>query len=113
MLTIRMSGVESFDESSQEFTTQGGTILELEHSLVSLSKWESKYEKPFLGKSSKSKEEVLDYIRCMLLTENPPGDFLNRLSNENVEAVNAYVDRKMTATWFSEVKPESRSSETI
>src|SRR4051795_4910316 len=106
MLTITVDSTASFDDEKQEFTTVGGVEFQLEHSLVSLSKWEEKYEKPFLGKSSKSKEEVLDYIRCMLLTENPPGDFLSRLSNENVEAVNTYVDRKMTATWFSEVKPE-------
>src|SRR4051795_8216887 len=102
MLTIVVLGVEMFDEESQEFVTKDDVTLELEHSLVSLSKWESKHEKPFLSKDDKTREEGLDYIRCMLLTKNPPEEFLEELSEENIEAVNTYVDRKMTATWFSE-----------
>jgi hypothetical protein len=70
MLTIRVLGVESFDENNQEFTTQGGTLLELEHSLVSLSKWESIYEKPFLGNESKSTEEIIAYVKCMSVSSD-------------------------------------------
>ena len=101
MLTIRVGATPSFDDDKQEFVENGGFYLQLEHSLVSLSKWESEHEKPFLGKGEKSGAEVLDYVRCMVLTENPPEDFLQKLSKENLEAINAYIDRKMTATWPS------------
>lgn len=113
MLTITVGATESFDDEKQEFVSVGGVELQLEHSLVSLSKWESEFEKPFLGKGEKTPEEALAYIRYMLVSENPPEDFPAQLSKENMEAINAYIDRKMTATWFSEVRPEPKSSETI
>ena len=112
MLTITVPGDEMFDNSTQEFVTQGDVILELEHSLVSLSKWESKHEKPFLGKADKTTEETLDYVRCMTLTEVPEEIFL-RLSAENFDAVNEYINAKMTATWFSEQPGSPQSSEVI
>jgi hypothetical protein len=113
MLTITVGATASFDDENQTFTSQGGFELQLEHSLVSLSKWESMHEIPFLGPKEKTPEQLLSYIECMVLTENPPGNFLEKLSKENVEAVQAYIDRKMTATWFSEIRPQSRNSETI
>jgi hypothetical protein len=113
MLTIRVSGVESFDESRQEFTTQGGTILELEHSLASLSKWESIHEKPFLGRESKTPEELIDYVRCMILTPNVPEAIFLQLDERNFEEINVYIEAKMTATWFSEQPGAPRSREVI
>lgn len=113
MLTIRVGATDVYDESSGKFGAQGGFELELEHSLVSLSKWESEFEKPFLGKADKTGDEVLSYIRLMLLTPNPPEDFLQRLSKENMDAINSYIDRKMTATWFSEQPGAPRTNEII
>jgi len=113
MLIITVGAVDIYDEKTDKFGTQGGFELQLEHSLVSLSKWESEFEKPFLGKDSKSPEEVLAYIRCMVMTPNPPGDFLQKLSKENLEAINAYIDRKMTATWFSEQPGTPQAREVI
>lgn len=113
MLSIVVGATEAFDETTQEFITQGGIELQLEHSLLSLSKWESKHEKPFLGKTEKSRDEILDYVRCMLLPINPPGDFLEKLSQEHFDEINAYLDRKMTATWFSEQPGAPRSREVI
>jgi hypothetical protein len=113
MLTITVGAEDVFDEGTDTFRTQGGFELQLEHSLVSLSKWESEYEKPFLGKEGKTPEEILDYVRCMLLTPNPPGDFLQKLSKENLEAINTYIERKMTATWFSEQPGAPKSREII
>jgi hypothetical protein len=113
MLTITVGADEVYDESSGTFGAQGGFELQLEHSLVSLSKWESEFEKPFLGKDAKTPEEVLAYVRCMLLTPNPPGDFLHKLSKENLESINVYMDRKMTATWFSEQPGAPKTREVI
>ncbi len=70
MLKITIPGQELWDEGKEEFVNTKGTTLQLEHSLVSLSKWESKWHKPFLGKGDKTVEETVDYIRCMTLTQN-------------------------------------------
>jgi hypothetical protein len=113
MLAITIGATDVYDENADKFSTQGGVDLQLEHSLVSLSKWESEFEKPFLGKDDKTTDEVLRYIRYMVMTPNPPGDFLQRLSKENLETIHAYIDRKMTATWFSEQPGAPKSREVI
>lgn len=109
MLEIRIGAVRQFDESSQEFVTAGGVPLQLEHSLVSLSKWESIHEKPFLATEDKTEEEIMSYVECMILSEYPK-DWRLRLSEENVEEINAYIGKKMTATWFRDApgKPQTR-----
>lgn len=105
-LLVPMSN-ESFDESSSTFVTPNQFVLELEHSLFSLSKWESIVEKPFLH-SEKTQEETLLYVSQMIVTPNPPEEILQRLSNDNLSAINEYVGRKMTATWFRETDTKSR-----
>jgi hypothetical protein len=113
MLTIVVPGVEMFDDQSQEFVTRNDVTLELEHSLVSLSKWESKHEKPFLGKGEKTTEEVLDYVRLMVLTPNVPEEVFHKLSEENFDAINKYIDSRMTATWFNEPPGAPKSRDVI
>lgn len=113
MLRIVVGATENYDESTTEFVSQGGTAIELEHSLLSMSKWESEYEKPFLGTTEKTGEEVLSYIRCMCLTPDIPPELFYNLSEDNLTAVNAYIDRKMTATWFSEQPGAPKTSEVI
>lgn len=113
MLEITVSTAESYDEAKGEFVSTGEVVLELEHSLVSLSKWESKHEKPFLAQQSLDPEELLSYIHCMTLTPNVAPEVFHKLSEENVEAINAYISAKHTATWFAEEKNAPKPRETI
>lgn len=113
MLILKVPGIELFDEKHQVFVTADSFVLELEHSLVSLSKWESKFEKPFLGSEEKTDEEVLAYIEAMILTKNYPPDVLSRLTKENLAQINDYIDAKMTATWFNDKQKPKNSREVI
>lgn len=112
MLKILVPATELFDPEKEVFKDSEDYVLELEHSLVSLSKWESKWEKPFLDKTEKSGEELLDYIRCMTLNAETPSEVYLRLTQENLEEINQYLNRKMTATWFRDTGP-SKSREVI
>ena len=100
MLEIIIPATEQWDEKNQEFITSKEQILRLEHSLVSLSKWESKWCKPFLSRENKTMEETIDYIKCMTLTQNVDPDVYDNLTKENIDAINTYIDDKMTATYF-------------
>ena len=113
MLTIVVPGVEMFDEQEQEFVSRGDMTLDLEHSLVSVSKWESMYEKPFLGGAEKTTEEIFEYIKQMTLTPNVSEEVFHKLSEENIKAVNKYIEAKMTATWFSEAPGAPRTRDVI
>jgi hypothetical protein len=114
MMKLTIGGTEMFDESSQEFTLQGEVTLELEHSLVSLSKWESEFEKPFLGNDSKTPEEIIGYVKAMTLTPGVPEEVYEELSHSNFEDINSYIEAKMTATWFNEgAGTSSRNREVI
>lgn len=108
MLTITIPAIELYDEVAEEFISSPETKLELEHSLVSISKWESKWEKPFLSDEQKSTEETIDYIRAMTVTPDVPPNTYSNLTGEHVKEISDYIDSKMTATWFNETKTSGR-----
>jgi hypothetical protein len=113
MLSITVPGIEMFDDEAQEFTSHGDFLLQLEHSLVSLSKWESEFEKPFLGDSEKSAEQVLGYVKAMTLTPEVPEEVFLKLSEDNFKQINDYIDAKMSATWFHEPPGAPRTRDVI
>lgn len=101
MLQIVTPEVESFNNETNTFIIDfKPQTLQLEHSLVSLSKWESTWCKPFLVKGDKTQAESVDYVRCMTLTQNVDPRIYEHLSQENIDAVTRYIDAPMTATTF-------------
>lgn len=108
MLEITITSPEQWDEIKEEFVEAKRQTIKLEHSLVSLSKWESKWNKAFLSKTKKTFEETIDYIKCMTLTQNVDPDIYNYLSSDNFDTINKYIESPMTATKFSNEK-ENRS----
>ena len=92
MLRILVSAEEIYNEETQEFSKSGGFVLEMEHSLLTLSKWESKFQKPFLAQNEKSTEEVLSYIYMMILTPDVSEDVISELSDENVKEIKDYIN---------------------
>ena len=93
---------EGWDDEKQEFVEPKFQSIQLEHSLISLSKWESKWHKPFLTKDPKTLEETIDYIRCMTITQNIPSNVYDKITDDIVLQVNAYIENPMTATWFND-----------
>lgn len=113
MLQITIPAVEQWDEVNQEFVNLKEQTLQLEHSLVSISKWESKWNKAFLSSKEKSVEETIDYVRCMTLTKNVKPEIYNFLTADNLSEINRYIDAPMTATYFMEDESKSGGREII
>lgn len=113
MLQITVPATELWDERTNSFVETKEQTLQLEHSLVSLSKWESKWNKVFFTKQEKTFEETIDYIRCMTITQNVDPLIYSRLTNENLKQINAYIEAPMTATYFSEGQKGRSSNEQV
>jgi len=106
MLRIKIKPKEFWDEENQEFVMNNHEqVLQLEHSLVSISKWESKWCVPFLGKKGdvKSPKQTLDYIKCMTITQNVKDEVYENLSASDITVINDYISQPMTATTFNEL----------
>lgn len=113
MLKLFVPETEFYDEVKEEFITTEGLVLHLEHSLVSVSKWESEFQKPFLSGGEKSNFETVKYIQCMVLSPEVSQEDLLRLTQENLEQINAYIESKYSATTFG-LMPETKGrGETI
>jgi len=104
MLQITIPPVELFDEAKKEFVWSKSYELQLEHSLVSLSKWESTWGKAFLTKGEKTSEETMDYIRCMTVSQNIDPVAYTLISQVNIDKITQYIDHPMTATKINQDK---------
>jgi len=100
MLQITVPATDLWDEEIEEFVSVKEHTLRLEHSLVSISKWESKWHKAYLGKQEKTQEETVDYIRCMTLTQNVDPNVYKCLTQKNVDDILAYIADPMTSAKF-------------
>lgn len=105
-----------YDEEKQEFIYVPETELRLEHSLVSISKWEAKFKKPFLSQLpqyAKTKEETLEYIKFMTITQNVNPNVYLALTPENIKDISDYIEDPMTASFVNDEENEGRSGEQI
>lgn len=113
MLTIEVGGQELFDSETEVFVQRKPVRLVLEHSLRSLSKWESKFEKPFLSREPHTNEELYVYVECMVLEMDGPDYFDIRDYPEVLAPVNEYINKAGTATTFTEHSQRPPSREVI
>lgn len=118
MITITVPGGEIYDEARRKFISVKGGTIQLEHSLISISKWESKWKKAFLSRAQRTPEEIRDYVRCMTITPNVDPNLYLFLTEGNVQDIQRYIDDTMSATVFrGEDKPKGtpkpRTSEQI
>lgn len=115
ILKLHIPSGEYYDSEKSQFVELEAVTLELEHSLASLARWESKWEKPFLSKEDKTNAETISYIEMMCLSDFDP-DYFGRITNEHIAQVGEYISAKMTATWFAEdatpAKPGQREQVT-
>ena len=103
-LTITVPGKELFNNTTQEFIYLDDTVLTLEHSLISISKWEAKWHVPYIDTNDKTNEQMLDYIKCMSIKGNISDDVLASLTRENYIEITDYINNPMTATVVKETK---------
>ena len=113
MLQLRFPDKEFWDEKNEKFVQVKGQTIQLEHSLVSISKWESKWKKPFLSREGHTREETLDYVRCMTTTQNVNPILYELLTAEQIKQVNQYIDDPMTATTISKQEGKGGSTRVI
>lgn len=114
MLRIIVESSEDFNEETQEFiTTKEAVVLDLEHSLLSLSKWESKYEKAFLSKGEKTTEELFDYLNFMIVTPDVGPEIFSRCSQKNLDDIQRYIESAQSATTFGNMPERKGSNEII
>lgn len=113
MLKLIIDPQEYYDEAAERFITLEGLVVVLEHSLASLSKWESKHQIPFLSGGKKSTEQIFDYIKMMIVTPEISPEQFSRFSEQNFAQINDYIESKQSATTFGELPKRKGPSEVI
>lgn len=107
-IPITISGKRIWDEDREEFIPESKDYtIQIEHSLISLSKWEAIYHKPFLS-TELDLETIKSYTKCMTLNKVPDNVY-DKLSAKNIEDIASYIDNKQTATWFSDGEPAHKN----
>lgn len=112
-LPIFIPKQELWDESREILIPiEEDITLSLEHSLVSLTKWESKWRKPFLSPEEKTQEQFRDYFRCMILNEDVDEEIVYALTQRDILEIQNYIETDQTATTFpKETSNEPQSNE--
>lgn len=106
MLELDVVVAEAYDETTKKFVPTTHRV-QLEHSLASMSKWESKFEKPFLGPDDKSDQETLGYIEMMIVGVQPPPETFWNLVKNHMDEIQTYISKDMTATRVSEIQKKN------
>lgn len=114
MLEVIIPAIEGYDEDNNEFVIlEPAYSIQLEHSLASVSKWESKWCKPFYSKKEKTQEEVMDYIKCMTISQNVDSRVYDRLTKDNIDKIIDYIEAPMTATTITDNRNNKKSREIV
>lgn len=113
MLQIVIPAFELYDPVTNTFSDIKEQKLNLEHSLVSISKWEAKWKKPFISKDPKTEEESIDYIRCMTITQNVNPEVYLNMPVSVYKQIEDYIDDPMTATWINRNEPKAPNRQII
>ncbi|MCM1363389.1 MAG: hypothetical protein NC215_00195 [Ruminococcus sp.] len=113
MLSITIPATELWDEVNEQFVYVKERTIQLEHSLVSISKWESKWKKPFLSQKQLTYEEAIDYIKCMTITQNVDPNVYYSLSPNLIDQIDKYMGTSMTATTFREDGSDKSNHEIV
>lgn len=113
MLVLHIPEMELFNEEDGTFQTTDAVTLRLEHSLLSVSKWESKWKTPFLAKKDKTRQEIDSYIEGMILNDNFPPGVTFRFTSDNYTAITEYIDSSESATTFGKMPEHKGRGETI
>ena len=101
MPEIKIPDIELYDEANNRFITRKGCVLTMEHSLLSLAKWESKWHVPFLTDKQQTIEQTIDYYRCMTITKNVDPSIYENIDQKIADEIDKYINDPMTATWFN------------
>lgn len=113
MLRITIPTGEMWDDDKQTFIDRPQLTLELEHSLLSISKWESRWTTPFLSKKELTADEAIDYVRCMTMTPDVPDYIYNLIPDSTLDEIAKYIEAPMTATWFNNTQNKPGKKEII
>lgn len=113
MLEIDVATEESFDEERNRFVVSKSFRVRLEHSLVSASKWESFWKEAFLGKKEKTSQQTLSYVKHMILNDELPPGVFQKLIENHLQDIEAYISDEMTATKLYTDPNAPQSRETI